>query len=489
MKIVNKFAGLATLNLLFSVEAKIYTILAEKAILPTSYESQPATIQVDDQSGKILDVFGGIRNDKEVGDVVKVDEKDIILPGLVDSHVHINDPGREEWEGFDTATQAALSGGVTALIDMPLNSIPPTTTIEGLDAKKDATVGRIHSDIGFWAGSVPGNEEHLEALLEQEGVFGFKSFMIDSGVDEFSSVSPEDIKMAFKELTDVAKRGKNVTMLFHAEKETKKIDEKIEKNIEGKSTQEYSTYLLTHPEEYELEAISTLIEIMKEYPDIHVHIVHLSTAKALPMIRQARADGMKLTVETCFHYLYFNSEEIPSARVEYKAAPPVRDSANNQLLWKAIKDGDIDLITSDHSPADAETKKIDKGDFLDGWGGIASLGLGFQALYTKIQKGGGLDFSIGQLVELTSRNPAILAGFDDRKGSIKKGLDADFTIFSPDEKYVVKNEDIHYKHQISPYLGDEFIGRITQTYLRGVKVFDYSNNGLLEAEQATGKIM
>lgn len=183
MKVVNQFAGLITLNLLFSVNAKIYTILAEKAILPTSYEPQPATIQVDDQSGKILEVFGGIRNDRKVGDVINVDKKDIILPGLVDSHVHINDPGREQWEGFDTATQAALSGGVTTLIDMPLNSIPPTTTVDGLDEKKDATVGRIHSDIGFWAGSVPGNEEHLEALLEQEGVFGFKSFMIDSGVD------------------------------------------------------------------------------------------------------------------------------------------------------------------------------------------------------------------------------------------------------------------------------------------------------------------
>ena len=279
-------------------------------------------------------------------------------------------------------------------------------------------------------------------------------------------------------------------MLFHAEKETTKIDEKIEKDIEGKDTQDYSTYLLTHPDEYELEAISTLIEIMKEYPDIHVHIVHLATAKALPMIRQARADGMKLTIETCFHYLYFNAEEVPKGKVEYKAAPPVRDTANNQLLWKAIKDGDIDLITSDHSPADAETKKMDKGDFLDGWGGIASLGFGFQALHTKIQNGDGLDFSIGQLVELTSTNPAILAGFDDRKGSIKKGLEADFAVFRPNEKYTIETQDIHYKHQISPYLGNDFIGRITQTYLRGVKVFDYENGGLVEQEDgATGRII
>ena len=183
MKTVRSFAELATLGLLGSANAKIFTLISENTILPSSYEPQPATIQIDDQSGKIVDVFGGIRGDMIVGEVVEIDNSDILLPGLVDTHVHINDPGREQWEGFDTATQAAISGGVTALIDMPLNSIPPTTTVEGLNAKKDATVGRIHSDVGFWAGSVPGNEEHLDALLQQEGVFGFKSFMIESGVD------------------------------------------------------------------------------------------------------------------------------------------------------------------------------------------------------------------------------------------------------------------------------------------------------------------
>ena len=183
MKTVRNFTKVATLGLLGSANAKIFTLFSENTILPSSYEPQPATIQMDDQSGKIVDVFGGIRVDMIVGDVVEIDSNEILLPGLVDTHVHINDPGREQWEGFDTATQAAISGGVTALIDMPLNSIPPTTTIEGLNAKKDATVGRIHSDVGFWAGSVPGNEKHLDALLEQEGVFGFKSFMIESGVD------------------------------------------------------------------------------------------------------------------------------------------------------------------------------------------------------------------------------------------------------------------------------------------------------------------
>ncbi|TIA89879.1 hypothetical protein E3P99_01850 [Wallemia hederae] len=483
-------AVLTTLLLKYLLGSDIYTITAESVLLPSSYEPQPATLQISQKSGKIVDVFGGIRKDKKVGKVVSYGSSQILLPGLVDTHVHINDPGRSEWETFDTATQSAIAGGVTTLIDMPLNSIPPTTTVKALDEKKKAAAGHLHADLGFWAGSVPGNEKHLSGLLKEDGVKGFKSFMINSGVDEFRAVSPKDIERAFKELSKSANKGHNVTMLFHAESSSKKVDKAVKKAIDGRNPSEYDTYLATHPVQYELDAIRTLIMKMRRYPLINVHIVHLSAAEALPLIRQARADGLKLTVETCYHYLYFSKEDIPDGSVEHKCAPPIRDAANRDLLWKAVKDGDIDLLTSDHSPSDPLTKNIEARDFLNGWGGISSLGLGLPALYTKISTeecGHGL--SLGELVEAMSTKPAILAGLHGRKGLIEKGYDADFVLFEPESEHTLSQDDLLYKHHISPYVGEHFSGRVSRTYLRGVKVFDRHLGGILDKVSRRGVIV
>ncbi|TIB68889.1 hypothetical protein E3P77_00724 [Wallemia ichthyophaga] len=474
-------AVLTTLLFKYLLGSDIYTITAQYALLPSSYDPQPATLQVSKKTGKVVEVFGGIRKDKKVGKLINYGPSQILLPGLVDTHVHINDPGRSEWETFDTATQAAIAGGVTTLIDMPLNSIPPTNTVKALVEKKAAATGNIHSDLGFWAGSVPGNTKHLSSLLKQEGVKGFKSFMINSGVDEFKAVSPKDIEKAFKELSKSANKGHNVTMLFHAESSNKKTEKAIKKAIDSSNPADYNTYLQTRPVEYELDAIRTLIMKMRKYPLIHVHIVHLSAAEALPMIRQARADGLKLTVETCYHYLYFNKDDIPDGGVEYKSAPPIRDAANNALLWKALNDGDIDLITSDHSPSDPLTKNIESGDFLNGWGGISSLGLGLPALYTKMSADEcGFGLSLGELVEAMSTKPAILAGLHGKKGLIEKGYDADFVLFEPESAYTLSENDLFYKHQISPYIGHTFAGRISRTYLRGVKVYDRHMGGILD---------
>lgn len=279
-------------------------------------------------------------------------------------------------------------------------------------------------------------------------------------------------------------------MLFHAESNSKKIDKQIKKDLAGKDSRQYETYLLTHPVVYELDAIKTLIKLMKKYPLINVHIVHLSTAEALPLIRQARADGLRLTVETCYHYLYFNSEDIPDGSVEHKCAPPIRDSENNKLLWKAIKDGDIDLITSDHSSSDALTKNLEEGDFLNGWGGIASLGLGLPALHKKISEDTCENhLSLGELVEFLSHKPAILAGLGDRKGLIQKGYDADLAIFEPNATHVLQEQDLLYKNKISPYVGEEFKGRLSRTYLRGVKVYDRYQGGVLEPLKHRGTIV
>lgn len=279
-------------------------------------------------------------------------------------------------------------------------------------------------------------------------------------------------------------------MLFHAESSSKKAEKAMKKALNGRSGIEYDTYLQTHPVEYELDAIRTLLMKMRRYPLINVHIVHLSAAEALPLIRQARADGLKLTVETCYHYLYFNKEDIPDGSVEHKCAPPIRDAANNALLWKALKDGDIDLVTSDHSPSDPLTKNIDAGDFLNGWGGISSLGLGLPALYTKIDaEECGYGLSLGELVEAMSTKPALLAGLHGKKGLIEKGYDADFVLFEPESAYTLSEDDLLYKHHISPYVGHTFTGRVSRTYLRGVKVYDRHMGGVLETVGRRGVIV
>ena len=343
------------------------TIISPNTLLPSSLELQPATIHISKSKGKITNVKGGIRNDLRKGKVLYLNSQQWLLPGLIDTHVHINDPGRSHWEDFDSATKSAISKGVTTLVDMPLNSIPSTIDVESLNLKRTLADGNIYANLAFYGGSVPGNEKNLIHLLNN-GVKGLKSFMVNSGVDEFQMVSIKDIEKAMKSL-----KNTNATLLYHAEVDLKKSKKSKKHNVEV-DTKDYNTYLDSRPDEMEVEAIKLLIQKLRKYPNLHIHIVHLSSSKALPYIRQARADGLNLTVETCVHYLFFNAEDIPYGDVSYKCSPPIRNYENNIELLHALKHGDIDFITSDHSPSDPEVKKIEKGDFNDGWGGISGLG-------------------------------------------------------------------------------------------------------------------
>src|SRR5436190_21985971 len=335
-------------------------VRSERVLLPDG--TRPAAIHIS--NGRITQV--GPYEDRASGDAELNAGATVVMPGLVDTHVHVNDPGRADWEGFEHATRAAAAGGVTTLVDMPLNSVPATTTVEGLKAKKSAAHGRCHVDVAFWGGVVPGNSEDL-APLAQAGVLGFKCFLSPSGVDEFEHVAEADLRQA---LPVLASRG--LPLLVHAELPALLLEPDGDPRA-------YRTWLHTRPPAAEVAAIELLGRLASEY-DAHVHIVHLAAAEALPVIRQLRGDGVQLTVETCPHYLTFTAEAIRDGATAWKCAPPIRSASNREALWQALNAGDIDLIASDHSPAPAALKGVDDGDFVSAWGGIASLQLGLPAI-------------------------------------------------------------------------------------------------------------
>lgn len=385
----------------------------------------------------------------------------VLLPGLVDSHVHINEPGRTEWEGFWTATRAAAAGGVTTLVDMPLNCVPETIDVAALETKRAAAMGKAWVDWAAWGGVVRGSAKEIRPLIAA-GVAGFKCFLIHSGIDGFAWVDENDLRAAMVEL-----RGTGLPLLAHAEV-TGPVDAATrELDVRGADWTKYDTYLASRPDAAELEAIALLIRLAEEF-ETPVHIVHLSSAEALPMLAAARTRGVPVTVETCAHYLWFAAEEIRDGATEFKCAPPVRPAANRDALWKGLMDGVIDFVVTDHSPCPPEMKRRDTGRWDCAWGGIASLGLALPVLWSGMRRRG---VSIEQIGKWMAAGPARLAGMTGSKGALRAGADADFVVFDPDAKWTVTEEDLHFRHRISPYLGAQLHGRVKETWLRGELVY------------------
>lgn len=375
-----------------------------------------------------------------------------ILPGVVDTHVHVNEPGRTEWEGFDSATRAAAAGGVTTLIDMPLNSIPPTTSVEALREKRAAAMGTVHVDVGFWGGAVPGALGTLRELHD-EGVFGFKGFLCPSGVDEFPPLSVAEIREAMREIV-----GFDGLLIVHAE-----IPEPIEEATAAIGDEEpftYQTYLASRPPEAEVRALEAVVE-GSERTGCRAHVLHLSAARCLPILAR---DGGRISAETCPHYLTFTAEEIDDGATEFKCAPPIRGTQNRERLWQGLGEDRIAAIVSDHSPCTADLKS---GSFMDAWGGIASVQLGLRAVWTQARRRG---FTLQDVMRWMSAGPAGIAGLR-RKGAIARGKDADLVIFEPEEGSEVTVADLHHRNPVTPYAGRRLDGRIAATYVRGVEVY------------------
>jgi allantoinase len=384
----------------------------------------------------------------------------IVMPGSVDTHVHINEPGRTEWEGFSTATRAAAAGGVTTLIEMPLNSIPATTTAAAHREKLAAAVGKLWVDVGFWGGVVPGNTAELRPLWEA-GVFGFKCFLVPSGVEEFAHVSEDDLRAAAPELAALG-----APLLAHAEMPGP-IAAAV-KDLSKADPKSYAAWLASRPREAENEAIALLLRLSREFR-VRTHIVHLSSSDAIQHLRQAKSDGLAVTVETCPHYLTFAAEEIREGATEFKCAPPIRERENLEKLWAALADGTIDLIATDHSPCSPAMKLSGEGDFIRAWGGIASLQLSLPAVWTEATPRG---YAVTHLAAWLCRGPARLAGLEKRKGTIAVGCDADLVIWNPSAKFVVEPSQLHHRHKLTPYAGRALAGVVETTILRGRKIYD-----------------
>jgi allantoinase len=387
-----------------------------------------------------------------------------VMPGLVDTHVHINEPGRTEWEGFATATRAAAAGGITTLIEMPLNSIPATTSVAALQTKIAASAGKLSVDTGFWGGVVPGNAQELPGLWEA-GCFGFKCFLIDSGVKEFASVGESDLREAMPVLAKIG-----APLLAHAELPGP-VEDAAKRRPTGALRKSHQTWLASRPRAAENDAIDLLLRLGGEF-GARLHIVHLSSTDAIPKIKKAKATGQKVSVETCPHYLTFTSEEIPDGATQFKCAPPLRECENRKRLWAGLRDGTIDMIATDHSPCPPEMKRQDSGDFLDAWGGVASLQLSLPAVWTEAKRRG---FSLTHLVKWLCDAPARLAGLDLRKGAIAPGRDADLVIWNPEAGFKVDPVQLHHRHKLTPYAGRDLMGIVEATFLRGVKIFERGN--------------
>jgi allantoinase len=394
--------------------------------------------------------------------VVELADDEVLLPGLVDTHVHVNDPGRSEWEGFPTATRAAAAGGVTTLIDMPLNSIPPTTDLAALALKRATARGRVHVDVGFWGGAVPGNLGELVALHEA-GVFGFKCFLLHSGVDEFGFLSPAELAEALHLL-----HGIGGLMIVHAE------DPAVIEHAPAAEGRHYADFLASRPRAAENTAIGTVIDLARA-ADARVHVLHLSSSDALPLVAAARRDGVAVTAETCPHYLTLRAEDVPDGATEFKCCPPIREAANQDLLWQGLADGTIDCVVSDHSPCTAELKRFDTGDFGAAWGGIAGLQLGLPAVWTAARERG---VALSDVVGWFASAPADLVGLR-RKGRIAPGHDADLVVFAPEASFLVDAGALHHRNAVSAYHGRSLTGVVRSTWLRGQPVDGSTPRGQL----------
>ena len=391
-----------------------------------------------------------------------------VMPGLIDPHVHINEPGRTQWEGFETATTAAAASGITLLVDMPLNSSPVTTNVTNFNLKHDAAKDKLNVNVGFWEGVIPGNGNELDDLLKA-GVLGLKAFLTHSGIDDFPNTERADLKNALQIL-----KKYNRPLLVHCE-----LTEDHSGIAEHKNNpNDYMSYLRSRPKEWENKAIAMMIELCRE-TGAHVHIVHLSSAEALPMIAKAKADGLNLTVETAQHYLTLNAEDIPNGETIYKCAPPIRERDNNNKLWDALKSGLINFVATDHSPAPPDLKEISSGDLSKAWGGIAGLQFALCSLWTEAKR---RKFSIEDIAKWLSGSPAVFLGLSN-KGKLENGADADFFIWDPEGTTTFSSGDIHHRHKVSPYAGKPFAGKVHKTFINGELI--YENNKLINAHKGT----
>ncbi|KAA1108639.1 hypothetical protein PGT21_019851 [Puccinia graminis f. sp. tritici] len=434
-------------------------------------EPQPATIEASIDTGLITAIRPGIVPRESYGaDSVEyhlLPAPLIVFPGLVDPHVHLNEPGRTDWEGFETGTNAAAAGGVTTLVDMPLNAIPPTTTLANLNEKVRAAEGQCLVDVAFWGGVIPGNQDDLLPLVKA-GVKGFKCFLIDSGVDEFPCVSAEDLEKSMAILQDAESM-----LMFHGELDCGEeggTSAELLKESQAQDPNLYASFLGSRAPKLELDAIELIIRLNKKYPNLRTHVVHLSAADALPMIREARTThGLPLTTETCLHYLTLSTEEIPDGRAEYKCCPPIRTAANGDKLWEGLEEGTIDFVVSDHSPCTPELKET--GSLMDAWGGIGGLGLGLSLLWTEGRKRA-VSHLEGRLLKWLCERPASFASLDGHKGSLAPGYQCDLCIFDPNLAFQVTKEDLKFKNKISAYIGKHLSGRVVSTVLATRLVYD-----------------
>jgi len=425
-----------------------YTVFrSRRAVLPQG--ERPADVVVRD--GRVTGVLPhGAAAGGELVDLAEL----VLLPGLVDTHVHVNEPGRTDWEGFASATRAAAAGGVTTMVDMPLNSIPPTTTAFGLEAKRKAAEGRLFVDTGLWGGAIPGNTADL-APLHAAGVFGFKSFLAPSGVDEFPHLTSGQLEEALTELARL-----DALAIIHAE------DPAVLDAAPHRAGPHYRDFLASRPDAAESTAVATLLEIAGR-TGARIHILHVSSAAVLPLLRRARADGVRVTAETCPHYLTLAAEQVPEGDTAFKCCPPIRDESNRELLWQALADGEFAAVVSDHSPSTPDLKQLPRyggsGDFAAAWGGIASLQLGLPAIWTEARRRG---FRLTDVVRWMSSGPAALAGLE-QKGAIAPGRDADLVAFDPDAAFTVDPEGLHHRNPVTPYAGRTLTGAVRATWLRG----------------------
>ena len=409
---------------------------------------RPATVVVEGGTITAVEPYDAPADAVELGDLA-------LLPGLVDTHVHVNEPGRTEWEGFDTATRGAAAGGVTTIVDMPLNSLPPTVDVDALRVKQAAATGQIHVDVGFWGGAIPGNADALPGLHDA-GVFGFKAFLADSGVPEFPPVSPAELATALHTV--------DALFVVHAEDPGHLHD--------AAPSTSYADFLASRPPAAEQTAIATVIDAARR-TGARVHILHLSAAGALQEISKAKHEGVRITAETCPHYLTLDAGHIPDGATEFKCCPPIRDAANADALWRALADGLITCVVSDHSPCTPELKRRDTGDFAAAWGGIASVQLGLPVIWTAARDRG---FRLADVVDWMARRPAELVGLS-RKGRIEPGADADLVAFDPDGTFVVDPHRLHHRNAVTPYAGQRLRGVVRTTWLRGRTVTTHPGGG------------
>lgn len=419
---------------------------------------QPATIIFSNQIIKQI-IFDKINDAEDFGN-------HIIMPGVIDVHVHVNEPGRTEWEGFDTATKAAAAGGTTTIVDMPLNASPVTTTVSAFQQKLQSSENKLNVNCGFYAGLIPSNVNDLEELL-QSGVIGIKCFLTHSGIDEFPNVTRDDLEIA---MPTIAKF--NLPLLVHCEMYTDEVDCDFENHPTS-----YQHYLASRPKHWENDAIKMMIDLCRKH-QCKIHIVHVSSADALEMIESARKEGLPITAETCTQYLYFNADNIPDAKTIYKCAPPIREKENNDQLRQALLNGTLDFISTDHSPAPASLKEIETGDLKKAWGGIAGIQFLLSGSWTALKE----MMSLEEFIPLVTSKPAKFLNIAN-KGKIEIGADADFVIWNPNEIKLVKEEDIYFKHKISPYIGESLYGIILETIVNGETVFQ--NNQIKQKNKGT----